>query len=476
MLMTHKPFTNNAGFRVIRDEAVYNHDLPYSLQLGTEQEAVIDLAMEGHNVLMHGPAGTGKSITVKRLLQLYNKRNTNYALMAYTGAAAVHIRGTTIHSFFRGLGLMDGEVDILIKKAKRSRELVQKIKSVEVLLIDEISMVPAPFFVKIDTIFRAVTGVDLPFGGKQVLMFGDFFQLPPIDKDSSSGAEFVFETDLWEALELTVIHATCVYRQNDPEFVDLLNELRVGEVSMNTMALLMPRVCEVKDRDDNEDNIRPTILYSRNIDVDTMNHEELMRLNTPSVTHESECIVTPKPLSTEKQLKELYRKSKDIEKHCVAPMVLTTKVGAQVMLRKNMLTHDLFNGSRGVVIGYGGTNNRFPVVQFTNGTIHTIYPHRFEYHYPFGSVAVVQIPLILAWAITIHKSQGCTVDRLHMSMEGIRTPGQAYVAFSRVRSLSGLTISNFNPRVVRAHPKVIAAFKPKANDNDLLVNKYNKRK
>jgi ATP-dependent DNA helicase PIF1 len=422
-------------------------------ELGEEQALVLTEVIRGNSVLMHGTAGTGKSMVITRLIQMLCRRKRSFALTAFTGAAAVHIGGSTIHSFFTGMGLMCDDIDVLIKKLRRSPQLKNKIKSLSIFIIDEISMVSAVFFSVIDKLFRFATGKDVPFGGVQLLLCGDFYQLPPVDS-SEDGLVYAFETEVWNELNLIVVEPTKVYRQVDEEFIDILNEIRTGDVTINAMAAL----CKCVGKKFEEDEVKATTLFARNVDADRVNDHELGLLSDAVRTYDAECVVLPKPKITEAEMKELYKNSKSAMKHCPAPNTLNIKRGAQVMLRRNLnVASGLANGSRGCVIGYD-MNNKFPVVRFTNGSIITIQEHRFEYKFATGSVTVTQVPLMLAWAMTIHKSQGCTVDRLVMSMDGIRTDGQAYVALSRVRSLEGLSLTDFNPRAIRASSKVKAKF------------------
>jgi ATP-dependent DNA helicase PIF1 len=447
-------FVNNQGFWVTKDNN--NQPSHQDLQfLSDEQKDVLQQVSSGSNVLMHGPAGTGKSAAINRLMTMLNERKIRYALTAFTGAAAVNVGGQTIHSLFKGLGLMKDDTKVLFKKLKRQSTVMNHLKHLQVLIIDEISMVSSMFFDKIDQLFRLVTTKDLPFGGKQLILSGDFYQLPPIEQ-SPSGAQFAFESDVWDHLHIKTVTMKKVFRQVENAFIDVLNAVRVGVMDVSVMAVLCKRVDAVIGKDS---DIVPTSLFATNRNADTINVEELKKIDEIGRVYDGKCTVTPNQNTSEVNAKDLYKMSMDIRKHCPAPETITLKIGAQVMLRRNLdLSCGLANGSRGIVVAMDASTNFMPRVKFLNGSSRIINPFPFEYKYPHGMIVMTQIPLILAWAMTIHKSQGCTLDLVSISTKNIFQDGQAYVALSRVRSLGGLSLRDFDPRVIKANLKVKERF------------------
>jgi ATP-dependent DNA helicase PIF1 len=467
--MQSEIYTSTGGFVVYRDPRLTPSDEDLA-SLSEEQQRVVKDVLLQKNVLMHGRAGTGKSMTLERIMRVLSSYDKVCVLTAFTGAAAINIGGMTIHSFFKGMGLMNDDIEALKRKLKRNAFLKSKIRGLDVFIIDEISMVSATFFDKLDRLFRYATGIDSAFGGKQLLCSGDFFQLPPIERNAL-GAVYAFEAEVWDQLHINVIEFECVFRQQDPLFVKLLDRVRIGELDITGMKILLTRLnAEIAC-----DGIIPSSLFARNDDANNVNLRELRRLESDEFIFESSCVVQPLKTACDTDVKELYRLSIDIRKHAPVPDTLHLRKGAQVMLRWNMdLSKGLANGSRGVVIGFQGEHDT-PVVQFMNGVYKTIYKHNFEYKYKTGTITFTQIPLLLAWAMTIHKSLGATMDLVAISMRNISTPGQAYVALSRVRSLEGLSLLDFNPMCVKADTRVLSAFPPPLMaDMELDVNESNK--
>ena len=452
MALTQPTILNNAGFYVKRDPLATASDFELEL-LSDEQKGMVESALLGENILMHGPAGTGKSVTLKRLIYVLQRRHHRFAITAFTGSAAININGTTIHSFFKGLGLMKEDAETLFKKMKRKPDLMNKVIQLQTLVIDEISMVSSTFFDKIDKLFRLATKIDRPFGGKQIILSGDFYQLPPMEK-AKDGAQFAFESKVWKEMQLKTIEMKSVFRQVQGEFIDILHKMRVGELDIGDMSTLCKRVNAKIGTND----IIPTSLFSTNANADSVNCEQLEKLPGLAVTFMAKCTVNPKPGISEHDTKELFRSSMDIRKYCPAPEELKLKVGAQVMLRRNLdLAGGLANGSRGFVVDFENMTQN-PIVKFVNGKQRVIDPFEFEFDYVHGKIVVKQLPLMLAWAMTIHKSQGSSLDLVSISTHNMFVDGQAYVAFSRARTLEGLSLRDFDPRAVRVSEKVKAAF------------------
>ncbi len=400
--------------------------------LSKQQKSVINAFEEGRNIFVTGGAGSGKSY-------LLNFLKINYAgfgleVCASTGIAAVNVGGSTIHSW-AGIGLANMPVekivsDIFSPKFSRVR---RRIKQTRALAIDEISMISADVLDLLDQVLREVREVDKPMGGMQMLFFGDFLQLPPI-ANHNQNFDFCFNSNVWKELGLELFELEEIFRQSDKKFVSLLNNLRFGELDEGDIANLNSRV-GIKDENS---AIKPTILTTHNYKVEKINETQLKKIPREEVVHGAEYY-------GDKFKKEF------LKKNCIASQALKLKVGAQVMMVKNTYQKDgIINGSLGVVRDFS-TKKKYPLVEFSNGKIIKIAPEEWrieKFNKDTGEViveaGVMQIPLILAWAMTIHKSQGLTLDKIFCDLSDVFSPGQAYVALSRARSLDGVFIESIN--------------------------------
>ncbi|CAG8781719.1 26020_t:CDS:2, partial [Racocetra persica] len=389
--------------------------------------------------------------------------NDAVAVTATTGLAALNIGGTTLH-YFAGIGLGQGTIQELVKKVRDNRSARQRWIDCKVLIIDEISMLDGELFDTLEAIARNIENNTRPFGGIQLIITGDFFQLPPISKDSRAIAKFSFEARTWKASVKHTIQLTRVFRQKDNELIELLNEMRTGKVSDRFSELIVRLENEPQYPDD---GIKPTELYPRNDNVNSANLIQLDKI--PHKSH-SFFAVDWEPMRIG-QLRMLV-------KSCLAPQELKLKRDAQVMLIKNLKDYNLVNGSRGVVIGYHSNstaqdyfkgeeegleiNDLLPIVRFTDSNQKIIVEPQ-EWTIPGNGGKTIlasrkQIPLILAWAISIHKSQGQTLDRVKIDLGRVFEKGQAYVALSRATSTASLQVLNFRPSKVTAHEKVKAFY------------------
>lgn len=446
-------YTSRSGFKITKNLKWIEEE--HRANLSPQQIAAVNIVVEGRNTFVHGPAGTGKSAIIREMTRIFRELRIKYALCAPTGAAAVAISGQTIHSLFRGCGRMDGDAQSMLVKLRRMPQVILKIRQLGVFIIDEISMVSAEFLQLVSDLLSLVRRDTAPFGGLQVVVCGDFYQLPPIiDKDSKM-SPFAFNAPVWDDLNFVNIELTKIFRQCDKQYVDVLNKIRVGDIDMDVIATLITRV----DQKMIGDGLTiPTSLCATNRSAEEINERELAKLPGQVIRFNSDCTVHPMPGITEAQVKELYHLSKAYHRDCI-PSELNFKIGAQVMLRVNLdVAGGLANGSRGVVVNI---SDAFITVQFNNGTVRTIWPAIFKNQLETGVITVEQIPCILAWAMTIHKSQGSSIDLLEVNMQGIRTDGQAYVALSRVRTLSGLFIRNFNPKAFKTSAVVQQRFEDK---------------
>jgi ATP-dependent DNA helicase PIF1 len=400
--------------------------------LSKQQAEVVEAFCEGKNLFVTGGAGSGKSY----LLNFLKRNFSQYGLeiTASTGIAAVNIGGSTIHSW-AGIGLANMPVEQIIENifsAKLSR-VRRKIIQAKALAIDEISMIASDTLEIIDQVLRAVRQNDAPMGGLQILFFGDFLQLPPI-KRNEQNIDFSFQSKTWRSLDLKVFKLEEIFRQKDQKFINVLNNLRFGKITADDRKALESRI---NARDENL-AIRPTILTTHNAKVEKINETELKKIPQLEMAAQAE------------YFGDVY-KVEFLKKNCIASDILRLKVGAQVMMIKNTYQKEgIINGSLGIIKDFSAKKN-YPLVEFANGKIITISPEEWLIE-RFDEVTktmkteagVKQIPLILAWAMTIHKSQGLTLDKISCDLSDIFSPGQAYVALSRARSLEGIFIESIN--------------------------------
>jgi len=433
--------------------------------LSSEQQAVLKLALSGASIFFTGNAGTGKSTLLKVIIAALKKRlgASSLAVTASTGAAATLISGTTVHSF-SGCGLAKESGKELAVKVSKNKNSKKRWIDTDCLVIDEISMLDADLFDKLNIVAKACKKSTKHFGGIQLILCGDFFQLPPVSKDKAT--KFCFEAECWKSVINHSIVLQTVFRQKNQEFVTCLNECRNATLSSKTCALLSGA------RQHRLNDPEPTKLCAFNNAADRTNQ---VRLNSLSGN------ITKFTAIDKGQ--EMY--VQQLQKNSQAPTNLELKLGAKVILLKNLdLDWGLCNGSRGTVIGYhtpsptevandeddGGKgvtlipNEALPVIEFRradgNVTERSIGREDFSIELQGKTVATrSQLPLKLAWAISIHKSQGMTIDCLEVDLGGCFECGQAYVALSRATSFEQLRVLNFSPGLVKAHPKVREFYK-----------------
>lgn len=416
--------------------------------LNPEQQHALGLMEAGHNVFINAPAGTGKSTLVRCFFDKHCATR-RIALTSTTGISALHIKGQTLHSCLGiGLGLEPAEqlCERVVKGAKRALWL-----SLDVLVIDEVSMLHPDLFDKLELMARLIRRNRRPFGGIQIVAVGDLFQLPCISK---SGSKLVVDSATFKACVRVVVELTNVVRQTEALLRLALSKVRVGIVDSQVRRVFDARVGAVPDR---SSGVQPTMLYCTNRDVGAFNDrqlDKLARLGREFRQYDMNFARLGERLA-EHAFGSLCRA---FAKHSSTPRSLQICVDAQVMLTANLSTGEgLVNGSRGVVVSF---SNEFPVVRFVNGAQLEIAPHSFELHATFGSQCQVvghakQIPLKVAYACTVHASQGCTLDFVKVDLSDVFEYGQAYTALSRVKTLSGLFISAIDYDTIKAHPSAI---------------------
>jgi ATP-dependent DNA helicase PIF1 len=403
-------------------------------QLSPEQRQAVSAAVvDGKSVLVTGGAGTGKSATLKEIIvglqRRFGGRPGAVAVVAPTGVAAVNVGGTTIHSWAK-LKLLD--------KARAAKMLggdPRPWRSAKVMIIDEISMVADWLFELLDRLGRKHCNAELPFGGIQLVLCGDFLQLAPID------GKYCFESPAWNALDLQRFELSYAFRQGmDAEFARMLGEVHVGRASAQTLATLQQqRVVVMQEQAD----IVATQLYAVNRDVDAENSARLKLLPGPCITYTAQ----------DSGVNAAFKKP---EAWTNAPTKLELKQGAQVVLLKNLdVPGGLVNGSRGLVVGFANG----PVVRFVCGKTVTLKRETWTKKDDQDRDVATrkQFPLALAWALTIHKSQGMSLDRVRVNLDCNFAPcGLAYVALSRCRTLAGLTVSGLTGDKIKADPRALA--------------------
>ena len=412
----------------------------------TQDEAVAILKT-GANVFLTGEPGSGKTHTINTFVKWLRECEIEPSITASTGIAATHIGGMTIHSW-SGIGIRSTLNDYDLDQITQNERVVKRIRGTHTLIIDEISMLSATTFKMVDAVCRAVRNNEDPFGGLQVVLVGDFFQLPPIqryearpdqgemfvDEDDADTSVFACGSRAWRTLNPIICYLSEQHRQEDGAFLELLSAIRSGEVSREHKALLETRRVEAKSGD-------VTHLYSHNADVDRINDIELGKIK--GEVHNFLMMSTGSAGLTA-----------TLKRGCLSPETLNLKVGARVMCTKNDLAGKYVNGTIGTVTGFV-KDSGFPIVETKDKRTLVIDP--VEWAVSDGGkvlAKIVQVPLRLAWAITVHKSQGMSLDAAHMDLSSAFEYGQGYVAISRVRTLAGLSLGGINARALEVHPEI----------------------
>ncbi|EZF78843.1 hypothetical protein H105_00178 [Trichophyton soudanense CBS 452.61] len=499
-----------------------------SIFFSEEQNQVIEtIVKKGKSVFYTGSAGTGKSVLMREIIRQlrlkYSRDSDAVAVTASTGLAACNIEGVTLHSF-AGVGLGKESTQELVKKVKRNLKAKNRWLKTKVLIIDEISMVDGDFFDKLEELARKIRNNGRPFGGIQLVTTGDFFQLPPVPEGGKE-AKFAFAAGTWNTSIQHTILLTQVFRQRDPDFANMLNEMRLGRLSPSAIQafkdLSRPLICG--------DNIEATELYvieralvyicwklivtlcrfPTRAEVDRANSERMNRLSGSVMTFHA---------ADSGAIKDEQFRAKLLS-NCMAPATIHLKKGAQVMLIKNK-DETLVNGSLGTVIafmdeagfdnhireglkrengyydfndepsqakekiksmafdqkantGSVNTSRQYPLVAFIlpDGSERQLLcmPEAWKIELPNGEVQAqrLQVPLILAWALSIHKAQGQTLQRVKVDLGRVFERGQAYVALSRATSKDGLQVSRFDPKKVMVHPKVTEFYQNLSSISDI---------
>lgn len=464
-------------------KAVCTHEIDESeFEWNDEQRLAIDeIINKERNVFITGPAGSGKSALLRHLIQLLQKKHGFHrvSVCATTGIAALPINGTTLHSF-AGAGLaMDTAESLIEQISKKNPRAKMRWQTTKVLVVDEVSMLHREFFEKLDAIARGLRGKQshLPFGGIQLVLTGDFLQLPPVNKTQHT-SKYIFQSKIWRTAIHTMIGLKHIYRQNDNVFMNMLNRMRYGALTLSDVDLLNTRVV---GNQKTLDRSKSTFLYSKREPAHAHNCRELGKIDSPAMEFEASDWCNGHP--------DGQTALANLQKHCPAEATITLKEGALVVLLKNILQESgLVNGARGIIthlhqslslsihedddsdtekrdaLGFlfATPGSQAVTVKFDNGVLATIGSSVWsvETRGPQGNPRLLctrsQIPFCLSWAISIHKSQGMTLQSACVSLTNLFESGQGYVACGRLTSLEGLYIlQNFDPAGLKADPEVV---------------------
>lgn len=416
-----------------------------------QQTEAFHLLKMGKNIFLTGEAGSGKTYLLNKYIQYLKENYVTVAVTASTGIAATHLQGSTLHSW-SGIGVRNTLTDDDLEKIISSDRIKRNYKKTRVLIVDEISMLHQYQLDMVDTIARLLLQPHLPFGGMQVILCGDFFQLPPISNDNSFTQEkkFSFEANSWVNGDFYVCYLHEQHRQGNDPLYHILNDIRSGTAGEHTKVPLRTRY-----KKEPQGHTKATKLYARNVNVDLINERELANIDSEEKTFTM--ISDGFPLIVE-----------SLKKNCLAPEELKLKIGAEVMFIKNHVQGKYANGTRCTVVGFD-RHQGWPIVKTYDDDTITTEPEKWQYEDDGIIRAIItQIPLRLAWAITIHKSQGMTLDTAEIDLGDAFEPGMGYVALSRVRRLDGLKLMNLNEMALKVHPKILIhdqIFKQCSTDN-----------
>lgn len=423
------------------------------------QAQALTIMKTGVNVYLTGSAGSGKTYLLNQYISYLNDYNIPVAVTASTGIAATHMNGMTIHGW-AGIGIKDEISEYDLEQLEDKQYLWKRFDKARVLIIDEVSMLHAHRLDIVERVCRKFKRNDKPFGGLQIILSGDFFQLPPINHSNEPDLKnMIIYSEAWKLMNPAVCYLTEQHRQEDETLTFILNAIRNNSINTIHYQQLESRInAELPNK------IHPTKLYTHNANVDIENNTELATI----VNDEKVFRMTstgPEPLV------EILKKS------CLASEELHLKIGAEIMCIKNNFEKGYVNGSQGKVIAFLDSDNT-PVVKLYNGKTIYISQDKWEIE-ENGKVkaSINQLPLRLAWAITIHKSQGMSLDNAEIDLSHTFAYGMGYVALSRVRTLTGIRLIGFNPNALRVDPKVIKfdqELQKESAKNEIMFNKLKK--
>lgn len=396
-----------------------------------KQEQSLAVLKSGRNVFLTGSAGAGKTYVLNQYIHYLKERKVAVAVTASTGIAATHMNGMTIHSW-SGIGVKEKLTPANLRSLRSKKYLEKKFDKVQVLIIDEISMLHRTQLELVDQVLKYFKENQEPFGGIQLIVCGDFFQLPPIgNPNEKSKDKFAFMSPVWVNADFNVCYLTEQYRQEKNELNQLLSEIRAARITESSFQKL-------KETANNtlEDSTEPTRLYTHNYDVDTINQEALQKLDAKSNYYGAKVKGNEKLVET-------------LKKSVLATENMELKKGAKVMFVKNIPEKGVVNGSLGEVIDFN--KEKVPMVKLSDNRIITAQAENWKIQDETGKTLAQydQIPLRLAWAITIHKSQGMTLDFAEVDLSRTFEKGQGYVALSRLKNLESLRLLGINETALK---------------------------
>lgn len=412
------------------------------------QSQALSILKTGANIFLTGEPGSGKTHTINEYVAYLRARGIEPAITASTGIAATHIGGMTIHSW-SGIGIKTSLDKYGLNKIASSRHIVRRVRRAKVLIIDEVSMLPPKTLSMIDAVCHEIKQSSEPFGGIQIILVGDFFQLPPVMKietESNTPAtlikeslcRFAYDSPAWERANLIVCYLTEQYRQDDKDFLALLSAIRSNIFGND-------HLCHIETRKIGHRTTPSGIpkLFSHNADVDRVNDEILAKLPGE-----------PQVFTMSSQGPDALTSA--LQKGCLSPETLCLKIGAAVMFTKNNQKEGFVNGTLGTIEDFD-KNNGYPITKTRSGRNIEVEPMDWTVE-ENGKIRarITQLPLRLAWAITVHKSQGMSLDGAVIDLSDVFEFGQGYVALSRVRRLTGLYLLGWNERAFQVRPEVLA--------------------
>lgn len=406
----------------------------HEIELSPEQASALDLLRSGENVFLTGGAGSGKSFLIRQFMRELDPKEM--PILASTGAAAVLLGGRTFHSFF-GLGIMEGGADATYERASKDKRLMSRLRKVEGVIIDEISMIPGQALMIAEALSQRARESKLPWGGMRIIAVGDFAQLPPVTQ--SGQRDWCFLNSVWEVSGFQTVMLSHNQRVSDNLFLDVLSDVRHGKVTERVRDFLNEHV---QDHDEDDPGTR---LFPRKVNAEKFNERKLAEID------ETEVVIASIYSGSERHIESLKKASPIAEK-------LILKIGCQVMFLQNDPQRRWVNGTRGTVVDI--TADQITVKK-DKGREVQVNKSSFAIQDAEGTIMaqVEQFPLTLAYATTIHKSQGATLDDLWCDLSQLWEPGQAYVALSRLRSAKGLHLIGWNPRSIIVDPKVLMFYR-----------------
>jgi ATP-dependent DNA helicase PIF1 len=442
------------------------------MEFSSEQQIAFNKYIQGQNIFITGPGGTGKSALIKHIKRNADARCKIIQVCALTGCASVLLecKAKTLHSW-SGIGLGKGAIEQLIKKVQKNKHYKALWKETDILVVDEVSMMSLKLFETLDAIGKSVRKDRRPFGGLQLIFSGDFYQLPPVgDKDDPDTSKFCFESEFWFTTFARQNHIQLqkIFRQNDPIYQSILNQVREGRLKRSTNDILLSQVDKPTDK---ALTIKPTKLFPTRNKVDSINTSEMDKLEGEEkefkIKYHGDLEMTAKERLQRTQVtpEQIKTELQYLKANLRCDEIIKLKVGSQVMCIVNTELANgemLCNGSQGIVTRFSQEGS--PVIRFSrSSSSNNINDNSFElamnYHiWPsetIPGVGVSQLPLILAWALTIHKAQGATLDVAEIDAgSNIFECGQTYVALSRVKSLEGLYLTSYDAKKIRINKKV----------------------